>query len=260
MDHSQFSHDDVNDIMSMVMGGHAPQQALQPLPRYDKQKYTRLPQMDVSPVTAVSESAYTNEQPLATEEPAYAYTQPQSYATDTTYPDQLTVKNGHGWFYAVLISVILGIFAVVGFYSHTYISALLVPPSPFKDKISQQSFSLFYPTKLPEGYKIELDSIAVQENHIVAFSMSNDRSQRVIFNLQEAPAGLNLAAYEERYSDYKQVATVNGTAKVGVTTEGNEIAHMVAGKTWITVQASKDTLSKEGFATVLSSLKLDSPQ
>jgi hypothetical protein len=231
MNRSTSDHDDVNDIMSLIMSNATTQPVLQP-----------------EPASTLSRVATEQALPTTSQLPFVAYAE--------ELPHNPPKKKNRAWYYALLILLLLSVFTAVGFYSRTYLSALLGPPSPFKGKIGDQTFPLFYPTELPGTYKIELGSIA-STNGVVSFSMSNDRAQRVLFKLQEVPQGLNLAAFEEQYIDFKLIAAEATTVKVGVSTDNNETAHMVAGSTWITITSSKDTLAKEDYDLLLNSLRAD---
>ncbi|MDQ3064935.1 MAG: hypothetical protein M3Q36_01560 [bacterium] len=225
-------YEDVSDIMSKIMESNQASSNM-------RRRFSN----PTSPITSIKDNIPSR--PVLVTDSNNIEISPNSY------------KNNHTWYYIFITVAVLLIFAAVGYFSRTYISALLTPPSPFTEKIAQQSFALFYPTKLPGTFKIELDSVAALNNNVITYSLSDDAGQKVSFKLQLAPKGLNLAAFEELYTSFEFVSTEATTVKVGVTDQNTNIAHMLAGNTWITATSPKDALSLADYDILLNNLELD---
>jgi hypothetical protein len=157
------------------------------------------------------------------------------------------------------ILVILGVATLFGAYLTLSgpISALFTPPSPFIGKISGINYPLYYPSKLPKGFKIELNSIIQPENSTaVVYDLSNDSGKKVNIILQRKPKDIDLPLLESNLTDTRDVITKFGTVKVGLTDIGVIMGNVLTDETWIIINSDKNVLSEGDFDMLLQNLSI----
>jgi hypothetical protein len=156
---------------------------------------------------------------------------------------------------ALLLFAIIGLIAS-GYYFRKPILSIFEPPSPFVGKVSGASFTLYYPTKLPDGFKIELNSIGHPEGkESVVYSISDDSGRTINVSLQPKPDGLNLEKINNTFTDTREVTTNYGKVIIGNSDLGIIMGNVTTDETWIIVSAALDAVTDKEFDTVLTSLK-----
>lgn len=136
------------------------------------------------------------------------------------------------------------------------LTSFLQPRSPFSEEMRKKTgIPLYYPTKLPAGYKLELNTITQPETDVVLYAVSNESGQRFNITLQKQPADINLEPLYNTLTDTKEIGTQFGQVKVGTTTEGIRMANILAGQTWIIISGSTATLTEPVLAEVIDGLK-----
>ena len=223
---SPASDEDLNDIMSRIMN----------------------PSRDTSPRSDSNHSGRSSRPPVTTQKPVPA----NKHVPHRTKSHSKKSSRRFIRVFAVFIVVVTLLFAA-GYWSRDYVTSLLKPPSPFVGKVAAQQFPLYFPTKLPEGFKIELGSISQPESNIVVYAISDDKEQRIHISLQAAPEDLNLDPVENTFSNKRVVPTSHGDVTVGINKVGSEMANVVADKTWIIINSPKGLLSNEEFDLILDS-------
>lgn len=137
------------------------------------------------------------------------------------------------------------------------ISEFLAPPSPFVGKVKGSSYPPYYPTRLPEGFKIELESISQPEGEsAIVYSLSNEVGQKVFISLQAKPEGLDQSKLEALLTETRDVETKYGRFKVGKSDIDTEMGNIITDKTWIIVSSDPSLLSDEQFDGMLKSFRV----
>lgn len=134
---------------------------------------------------------------------------------------------------------------------------LLQPKSPFTNSAAKDmGFSLYFPTDLPNGYKIELNSVKrAEDNPVILLGISNDNNQRITISQQKQPDGLNFDSLQKLLTDTRQVQTRFGTVSIGKSNGDTEIANILTEDTWILVSAPKDSVSSQDFDNLVKSFR-----
>jgi hypothetical protein len=136
------------------------------------------------------------------------------------------------------------------------VGRLIEPKSPFSDKTKIQfSFPLYYPTKPPTGYKIELGSIkAAEDQPVLLMGLSNENGQSFIITQQDQPDGLTLDKLKEVTKETQSIGSVLGEAITG-STDDKQITNVLTGDTWIIITSPKGQLDTTQLNQILGSLK-----
>jgi len=119
-----------------------------------------------------------------------------------------------------------------------------VLPDPFSiQQRSTVSFTLYYPTKLPEGLYIDIASVGRVQEEVVAVRITDGRgSKGISFSISQRilPPTANLQAFYESFANKSTFPTSVGIATAGSIDNGQTriISLVTEDKTWILVQAS----------------------
>lgn len=134
--------------------------------------------------------------------------------------------------------------------------ARLLTPSPFSSEIKESvEFPLYYPTSLPEGFKIETDSIKEAENGVVIYAISNGSGKRVTVSAQKAPENIDINALYSSFDDTYELDTSTGKIKVAKTDDNVHIANLIRDDTWLLLNTPNGNVSTEEFNQILSSIR-----
>lgn len=231
--------DDIDDIMSSILQGRPSNTPL--LPKQPKQKPQPKP---IQPRRSI----------LDTPSPAYSVPKKAPKSPRKPFKLKKSVKVS-----IIIVTAILALGAV-GFVLRkpvgSFVSDLLAPPSPFSAEVTEKAgFPLYYPTKLPAGYKIETDSVRQPEEGVVIYAITTDDGKRFNINLQKKPAGLNLDPLYNALTEIKETDTKFGKVKTGTSGEGMQITNILTDQSWIIINSSKDTLTQEDLVKLVNSLR-----
>ena len=153
---------------------------------------------------------------------------------------------------ALLILLSTGVFLVL----RSPVASFLEPKSPFSEELAQKvDFPLYYPTKLPDGFKIELDSIKQPVDDVVVYAMSDDNGKRINITLQQQPSSLNLEPLYEVLTDLEAIDTKYGKVNQGISKEGFALTNVTTGKTWVIINSGKDSIGQTEIRMLINSFK-----
>lgn len=155
----------------------------------------------------------------------------------------------------LLLFIVLGL-AIAGIvFGASKLAPNLLSPSPFSEEVKKDiDFSLYYPANLPEGFKIETDSIQQADQGVVIYAISNDSGKRITVSIQKMPENIDLNKIYENLSNVYEVDTDYGKVKVGQD-ENILIGNVNAEGTWLLINTPNGNVSTDELNTVLSSLK-----
>lgn len=126
--------------------------------------------------------------------------------------------------------------------------------SPFTSEIKQSvDFTLYYPANLPDGFKIEQDSVSQADEGVVIYAISNGSGKRITISVQQMPENINLDLLYNNLSDVYEIDTSYGKVKVGK--DGNVlIGNVNANGTWLLFNTPNGNVTTEEFNQVLASV------
>lgn len=154
----------------------------------------------------------------------------------------------------LLLVVVSGLSAA----AFAFLPQLTTPGNPFDASLREEmGIPLYYPTKLPTGYKMELGSISRPETDVVLYAVSNEAGQRFNVTLQKQPADIDLEPLYATLKDIHEISTTTfGSVKVGTSSSENiVIANILTGKTWIIVSGNTETLTDTLLKDIIDSLR-----
>ena len=171
-------------------------------------------------------------------------------------------KSGFKMRYVVMPLMVIAL-GVAGFFFRqpitSAITSLMAPPSPFSQQLIENiGFPIYYPTKMPAGFKFEVKSIEAAEG-VVMYVISDDNNKIISFSLQSQTEGMTTDSAINSLKankDSRKLNTPVGEGAVGTNEEEKlTIANVLTGKTWVLINMPEGTLSNSDIDLVLSSLK-----
>ncbi len=152
-----------------------------------------------------------------------------------TAPPQQQVKRKLGKKKFVLILAILSLILLAGS-GFAYWRFIIWKPAvvnPFTAKImASVQFPLYYPTKLPEGYRVDTKSVTVPQQGVVVFNIIGPHGATLYMSEEARPQSFDLGGFYNNLQDLKEIGISDGAVAVG-RKEGQEIASRANSKTWI---------------------------
>lgn len=135
------------------------------------------------------------------------------------------------------------------------ILALLKPKSPFSQElVDKMKIPLYYPTKLSNGYKMEINSITQPENNIVLYAITNDSGKKINISIQKQPEDINLEPLYKNLSNSRDLKTKFSSAKIG-DSDNMTISNIMTGQSWLIITTEKNTLNDSEFTNLINSLE-----
>lgn len=155
-----------------------------------------------------------------------------------------------------IIPLVLMLLAGSIYFLREPIASLLQPKPPFSQEIADNmGIPLYYPTKLPGTFKIELDSIVQPEKFVVVYALSSDDGKRININQQEQPSDITLDPLHAVLSNIREVDTKFGPVKIGVNEGTTNIANILTGETWIILNYPTDAVQDAAIIQIINSLE-----
>ncbi len=234
--------DDIDDIMASIMSGNSSLET-QPPP----QKRPKRHHMSPKRPSARDESFVS---PLSMKEDT-----PQSQQIEKPVRKHNTKKIG--LYVATPVTLLVLVFGGMALWNGP-IAALLKPPSPFNEEVlgKMTETPLYYPTKLPGTYKIELNSITQPESSVVVYAITDDSGKKINVSLQAQPKNMTLEPLYKALTNLRNTDTKFGVIKTGTSEDGIDITNILAGKTWIIITSAKGVLSSDEIQTIVNSLEV----
>jgi hypothetical protein len=183
--------------------------------------------------------------------------QPLTYAPIEQQAQHSTKKRSlRPLFIILFIAIFFSTISTLGYTQRHTILAFLSPPSPFTaEHKSKVNFPLYYPTKLPKGFLIELDSISQPQENVLAYNISDETGNAIQVVEQAFSQTVDLDALLASYQPLEKFELSNGNAVAGTNKDGEIVTHFTNGKTWITLTAYSSSTSLEDIKLLLNSLK-----
>ncbi len=139
-----------------------------------------------------------------------------------------------------ILAILLGVLCIVmGVYQYIAWRHSFPPPLP-KDAISSLNFKVFYPTRMPKGYRYKNDS-ATSHNGLLFYKFINGKKLITVTEQAAPPKNIDLHKIVEGYTDLK--VTI-GQAAVG-TSVGNPSVIIITDTTLINITSGKGVTKNE---------------
>ncbi len=257
---NQHSTDDVNDIMAAIMQNRGRSANMPRSQAPSRQQIARRPRSSYATPAVQPINPRTPQRPVNVKPSSPVANIKENNIQHDTFEEKASTQHTHNKKFglvkptlalsSVAIITLVGVALFQG-----PISGLLKPPSPFNSDITQKmDIPLYYPTKLPSNYKIELGSINQPEADVVAYTISNDSGKKINISLQKQPEGFDLSPLYESLTDVSDLETKFGKVKVGSSSQGYRIANILTGKSWVIITTEKDNLQPEELSSIIDSL------
>lgn len=129
----------------------------------------------------------------------------------------------------------LALLIAIGLFIWYLLGIKHVDNNPFSAQLtSSTSFTLYYPTSLPSGYHIDVNSIATPQSGVIVFTISNPKGDKIYVSEETRPITFNLGGYYKGFTNLKETVTSRGTIAVGLINQNQtEIGSLAINKTWI---------------------------
>jgi hypothetical protein len=106
--------------------------------------------------------------------------------------------------------------------------------NPFSAKtMASVQIPLYYPTRLPNGYRIDTKSVSEPQAGVVIFNMIGPNGEKLYMSEEARPVTFNLGGFYAKLDDMKETSVSDGTIAVGRVKNGQEVASRANKKTWI---------------------------
>lgn len=226
--------DDIDDIMSSIMQGQARKE-----PPASKKTILRRPRKQPpSKIRSLKADISTNTSQPVSKPPA-----PVS-------------KKGRYTRSVILFAVLACLLAGGVLLWRGPLSKSIRPRSPFSSEISQAvDAPLYFPTKLPGSFKMELNSITQPEPSVVVYTITDEQGRTVNVSMQKQPANLALDPLYNALTDARSLNTKFGTVKTGVLSEDMEVTNILANGTWIIITADRGVVQPEELELIIQNLE-----
>lgn len=135
------------------------------------------------------------------------------------------------------------------------ILAFLEPKTPFSNELQQKlKIPLYYPTKPPSGYKIELNSIAQPQDDVAVYVMTNDSDKKINISLQKQPSNIDLSPVYAKLNDTNEIGTKFGQVKYGTSDQGLTIVNIMTGQSWVILTFEANQINQSQLKSLIDSL------
>lgn len=230
--------DDIDDIMASIMNGANSSPSASP--EQSAPKHVHTPQRPVERHDAQSEPS-----PAPVFKPAAKQPQQKSLP-------KINKK--------LIAAPLAGLIIVAGafFIWNGPLAAVLKPQSPFSEEVlgAMTSTPLYYPTKLPGSYKLELNSITQPESSVVVYAITDDEGKKINVSLQAQPKNMTLEPLHKALTDLRKTETKFGTITTGTSEDGIDISNILTGQTWVIITSQKGVLSSDELKLIVNSLEV----
>lgn len=161
------------------------------------------------------------------------------------------VSRGKWGWRRLLSPVFLGISLVVVVVALS-IFIITRPKEPIPAAIVKQAgFTLFYPSELPDTYKIDPESFDYRDAR-VSYSLTSPSKPKILVTIQAKPADYDTEYFNQKLPGRSGLETPNGTAVIGQA--GNsKLSSLISDGAWVLISTSSQTPDK-AFNQVTKSL------
>ena len=107
--------------------------------------------------------------------------------------------------------------------------------NPFPTSVvAAMKFPLYYPTNIPQGFKIDTKSLTQPMAQVVVFDMVGPNGAKLYVSEESRPATFNLGGFYDKFEGLQEIPVSDGSIAVGKLNSGQiEVASRANDKTWI---------------------------
>ncbi|MBX4197198.1 hypothetical protein KW801_01420 [Candidatus Saccharibacteria bacterium] len=126
-------------------------------------------------------------------------------------------------------------------------------PANIQTNASNLGVSLFYPKRLPAGYKVDKSTFRINNGAIIF--AANNGEPRLVFTIQKTPSSLDFGTfYKDQFKNRQQFDTAYGTVVVGKN-QDRYLGSLVSTNTWLILSTNSTSISSDNLSLVLHNLK-----
>ncbi len=126
--------------------------------------------------------------------------------------------------------------------------------NPFSSSVQEKAaYPLYYPQRMPFGWKVEDGSVAYTQDGAVTYTVSDGKKDGVFVVLQKLPPGFKFdETLGKQMTEQRSVQTPYGKAVLGLASNARLLS-FEAGGTWMMMSGKKD-LDQKKFETLAANL------
>lgn len=181
-------------------------------------------------------------------QPATPIAQPAHQAQPAAAPPRKKRRIFKKALIVVVILIILGSAALLAYPKKKVLQNPLNPGIK-----SSVSYNLYYPTKLPEGYKVDTTTIVVK-NNTLAYAATKGNT-RIVFTEQALPAAFDFKAFNQKYiTEAQQFHTIYGPAIMGFN-QGRLLASTTSSNSWLILSSNSASVTGGELRLIMDNIK-----
>lgn len=130
------------------------------------------------------------------------------------------------------------------------------PADPFTAKtLASVKFPLYYPTKLPNGFKIDSKSITSPQEGVVVLHATDDKGRKIYMSQEARSKTYNYGGFFKGIEQSKSFTAHEGEAVTGyLYNRKTVIASLVTAKSWIIVNTQDTSLAPGDLKLVVANM------
>lgn len=122
--------------------------------------------------------------------------------------------------------------------------------------VAAMKFPLYYPTNLPNGYRVDKKSVSHPSDGVVVFDMIGPKGEKLYMSEEARPVSFDLGGFYKKFQDLKEVPVSDGSVAVGRVNSGQtEIVSRANNKTWVLSNTTAN-IPLDQLVSMLKSLTL----
>ena len=120
--------------------------------------------------------------------------------------------------------------------------------------VQATKFTLYYPTSLPAGYKIDTKTVSQPSDGVVVFDIKGPKNNTIYISEETRPSEFDIGGFFEGFSDLHQYSITGGDIATG-RIEGGRLAvgSMLNNSVWIIANTKAD-ISPSQMKALIESL------
>jgi hypothetical protein len=132
-------------------------------------------------------------------------------------------------------------------------------PNPFTPAVAASvQFPLYYPTKLPTGYRVDAKSVTQPQAGVVVFEMKGPKGAILYASEEARPVSYDLGGFYKTFAGLKELPVSDGAIASGKLNNGRtEIVSRANNKTWILCNTTAP-IPMDQLTNMLSSIAVNS--
>jgi hypothetical protein len=123
--------------------------------------------------------------------------------------------------------------------------------------IGSVDFTVYYPTNLPAGFKLDKHSFSIPQYDVIVFDLANNKSEKIYLSEEPRPSTFNFGGYYKNFTDEQSTIIGSGTIVVGRINNGEtEVGSLATNKTWLLTNTTA-AVPLSQLSNMLNSLLID---